>query len=115
MQRRLRSGAFVAIAQLDGATIKRVIDDWGRTPQPYRDAVGGAMVYPPAYQQVLGHAVGVSESAARFLTKPLIQRSRIALRPIRAARDPAQVSAVLSEQQVEQTYDCILTCCYRLA
>jgi hypothetical protein len=35
-----------------GATIKRVIDDWGRTPLPYAGA-DGATVYPPAYQQVL--------------------------------------------------------------
>jgi len=42
----------VALQQVDGATIKRLIDDWGRTPLPYRDADGG-MVYPPAYQKVL--------------------------------------------------------------
>src|SRR5208282_4129768 len=45
---RTRSGALFALAQLDGSTIKRVIDDWGRTPQPYRDA-DGAVVFPPAY------------------------------------------------------------------
>jgi hypothetical protein len=49
---RTRSGQLCALAQLDGATIKRVIDDWGRTPLPYVDA-DGATVCPPAYQQVL--------------------------------------------------------------
>ena len=34
---RTRSGQLFALQQLDGATIKRVIDDWGRTPQPYRN------------------------------------------------------------------------------
>jgi hypothetical protein len=29
-----------------------VIDDWGRTPQPFA-AADGATIYPPAYQQVL--------------------------------------------------------------
>src|SRR5579885_2150053 len=49
---RTRSGRLCALQQLDGATIKRVIDDWGRTPVPYR-GIDGKMVYPPAYQQVL--------------------------------------------------------------
>ena len=50
--RRTRSGQLCALQQLDGSTIKRVIDDWGRTPQPYTDA-DGVVVFPPAYQQVL--------------------------------------------------------------
>ena len=37
---RTRSGQLCALQQLDGATIKRVIDDWGRTPQPYAGADG---------------------------------------------------------------------------
>jgi hypothetical protein len=44
---RTRAGKLCALAQFDGATIKRVIDDWGRTPQPYRDAAG-ATINPPA-------------------------------------------------------------------
>src|SRR5487761_358804 len=41
--RRTRDGKLCALEPLDGSTIKRVIDDWGRTPQ-----------HPaPAYQQVL--------------------------------------------------------------
>jgi hypothetical protein len=35
--RRTRAGQLCALQQIDGATIKRVIDDWGRTPQPYWD------------------------------------------------------------------------------
>jgi hypothetical protein len=31
------------LAQLDGATIKRVIDDWGRTPQPYAGPDGATV------------------------------------------------------------------------
>ena len=55
--------------QLDGATIKRVIDDWGRTPQPYRDA-DGAMVFPPAYQQVLKGLPAVNYSARDIIYRP---------------------------------------------
>jgi SPP1 gp7 family putative phage head morphogenesis protein len=40
---RTRGGKMIALQQIDGATIKRVIDDWGRTPAPPA----------PAYQQVL--------------------------------------------------------------
>jgi hypothetical protein len=34
---RTRSGALAALHQLDGATIKRVIDDWGRPAVVLRD------------------------------------------------------------------------------
>jgi len=59
---RTRSGQLCALQQLDGGTIKRVIDDWGRTPQPYRDAEG-VVFFPPAYQQVLKGMPAVDYSA----------------------------------------------------
>ena len=66
---RTRSGQLCALQQLDGATIKRVIDDWGRTPQPYRGA-DGAMVYPPAYQQVLKGLPAVDYAARDIIYRP---------------------------------------------
>ncbi len=42
-KRRNRGGQLIALEPIDGATIKRVIDDWGRTPAPP----------VPAYQQIL--------------------------------------------------------------
>jgi SPP1 gp7 family putative phage head morphogenesis protein len=42
-RRRTRGGQLFALEPIDGATIKRIIDDWGRTPAPPA----------PAYQQVL--------------------------------------------------------------
>jgi hypothetical protein len=66
---RTRSGALCALQQLDGATIKRVIDDWGRTPQPYCDA-DGAVVFPPAYQQVLKGLPAVNYSARDIIYRP---------------------------------------------
>ncbi len=66
---RTRSGQLCALQQLDGGTIKRVIDDWGRTPQPYRDA-DGAIVYPPAYQQVLKGLPAVNYSARDIIYRP---------------------------------------------
>lgn len=41
--RRTRGGDLYALEQIDGATVKRVIDDWARTPE----------APTPAYQQVL--------------------------------------------------------------
>jgi Phage portal protein len=47
-----------------------VIDDWGRTPQPY-EAADGALVYPPAYQQVLKGLPAVNYAA-----RDIIYRAR---------------------------------------
>jgi len=51
-KQRNRGGELIALHPLDGGTIKRVIDNWGRTPQPYIDE-SGKLVTLPAYQQVL--------------------------------------------------------------
>src|SRR6202041_243746 len=66
---RTRAGELCALQQLDGATIKRVIDDWGRTPQPYADA-DGAVVFPPAYQQVLKGLPAVNYAAHDIIYRP---------------------------------------------
>jgi len=66
---RTRAGQLCALQQLDGATIKRLIDDWGRTPQPYRDD-SGAVVFPPAYQQVLKGLPAVDYSARDIIYRP---------------------------------------------
>ena len=63
------SGQFVTLQQLDGATVKRVIDDWGRTPLPFADA-DGMIVYPPAYQQVLKGMPAVNYSARDIIYRP---------------------------------------------
>jgi hypothetical protein len=58
---RNRGGKMISLPYVDGASIKRVIDDWGRTP-----------AYPsPAYQQVLKHLPAVD-----YTTKDLIYRPR---------------------------------------
>ena len=66
---RTRSGQLCALQQLDGATIKRVIDDWGRTPQPFA-AADGTTVFPPAYQQVLKGLPAVNYSARDIVYRP---------------------------------------------
>jgi hypothetical protein len=66
---RTRSGQLCALAQLDGSTIKRVIDDWGRTPQPFATA-DGTTIYPPAYQQVLKGLPAVNYSARDIVYRP---------------------------------------------
>ncbi len=81
---RTRSGQLCALAQLDGSTIKRVIDDWGRTPQPYYDPLSspaggtgesGGMVFPPAYQQVLKGLPAVNYSAHDIIYRPRNMRA----------------------------------------
>jgi phage portal protein BeeE len=66
---RTRSGQLCALQQLDGSTIKRVIDDWGRTPLPYA-AADGTTIFPPAYQQVLKGLPAVNYSARDIVYRP---------------------------------------------
>ena len=67
-RQRARDGSLLALHPLDGATIKRVIDDWGRTPQPFLD--NGALVYPVAYQQILKGYPAVDYSARDLIYAP---------------------------------------------
>lgn len=69
---RYRGGRLLHLLQLDGATIKPVIDNWGRTPQPYSD--GSAMVYPVAYQQALKGFPAVDYSTRDLLYRPRNRR-----------------------------------------
>jgi hypothetical protein len=67
-RQRARGGELVALHPLDGATIKRVIDDWGRTPQPFYD--NGALVHPVAYQQILKGYPAVDYAARDIIYAP---------------------------------------------
>lgn len=67
--KRNRGGKLLALEYLDGATIKRVIDDWGRTPQAFSQ--DGKTVWPTAYQQVLK-----GYPAIDYTTRDLIYRPR---------------------------------------
>ena len=55
-----RGGKLLALEQLDGATVKRVIDDWGRTPMPPA----------PAYQQTLKGLPAVNYTSDQLLYLP---------------------------------------------
>ena len=63
-----RGGRLAALLPIDGATIKPVIDDWGRTPQPYVE--NGAMAYPVAYQQILKGYPAVDYSVRDLIYRP---------------------------------------------
>ena len=58
--RRSHDGRLCALEPLDGATIKRIIDDWGRTPVPPE----------PAYQQVLKGLPAVDYTTDELLYLP---------------------------------------------
>ena len=68
-----RTGALLALHPLDGATIKPVLDAWGRTPRPFAQA--GKLVYPVAYQQVLKGLPAVDYSVRDVLYRPRNLRS----------------------------------------
>jgi len=63
-----RSGRLRALMPLDGATIKPILDSWGRTPQPY--AENGTTVYPPAYQQILKGYPAIDYSVRDLIYRP---------------------------------------------
>jgi hypothetical protein len=63
-----RGGHLTALLPIDGATIKPVIDDWGRTPQPFDE--NGATVYPVAYQQILKGYPAVDYSVRDLIYRP---------------------------------------------
>ena len=63
-----RSGALLALHPLDGATIKPVLDAWGRTPRPF--AQNGKLVYPVAYQQILKGMPAVDYSERDIIYRP---------------------------------------------
>ena len=70
-------GKLLGLHPLDGATIKRVIDAWGRTPTalipligPDGKAVPGKLVKPPAYQQVLKGFPAINYTADEMIYKP---------------------------------------------
>lgn len=65
---RTRGGKLLALRQLDGATIKRVIDDWGRTPRPYVD--GGKTIYPAAYQEILKGFPAIDYTTRDIIYRP---------------------------------------------
>ena len=81
---RTRSGQLCALQQLDGSTLKRVIDDWGRTPQPFA-ADDGTTIYPPAYQQVLKGLSAVNYSARDIVYRPRHVRGGLARHEFGAA------------------------------
>ncbi len=66
--RRDRAGRLNALMPIDGATIKPVIDNFGRTPEPYMQ--DGAVVYPTAYQQVLKGYPAIDYSVRDLIYRP---------------------------------------------
>lgn len=59
-KRRLRNGGLFSLEIIDGSTIKRVIDDWGRTPE----------APAPAYQQILKGFPAVNYTTQDLLYLP---------------------------------------------
>lgn len=70
-KQRNNGGQLIALHPLDGATIKRVVDDWGRTPRGF-DAAGNAL---PAYQQILKGFPAVNYTADDIIYAPRNVRS----------------------------------------
>lgn len=90
--RRDSHGGLTAIQNMDGATLKRVINDWGRTPEPFpwagepfnwngqevnRESFAKAgfkllhgIAYPPCWQQILKGLPATNLTALDLLYRP---------------------------------------------
>lgn len=101
-KRRNRGGNLIALEQLDGATIKVVIDDWGRTPQPFMQ--GGAILYPPAYQQNLSGLPAVNYSVRDVLYRPYNKRVHKAYGYSPVEQILATVNIAMRRQQFQLSY-----------
>ncbi len=68
-----RAGQALFLHPVDGATIKPVLDAWGRPPRPFTQ--DGALVYPVAYQQILKGLPAIDYSVRDIIYRPRNQRA----------------------------------------
>jgi hypothetical protein len=68
-----RAGGLLALHPLDGATIKPVLDAWGRTPRAF--VQNGKLVYPVAFQQILKGVPAVNYGERDIVYRPRNVRS----------------------------------------
>lgn len=101
-KRRNRGGNLVALEQIDGATIKPVIDDWGRTPQPYW--LGGEIFYPPAFQQNLQGLPAVNYSTRDMIYRPYNKRVHKVYGYSEVEQVLTTVNIALRRQQFQLSY-----------
>ncbi|UHC17296.1 phage portal protein [Methylobacterium currus] len=71
-KRRDYAGNLLALEPIDGATIKPLVDDWGRIPEPMVRA--GETEWPDAYQQILKGLPAVNYTANDLLYRPRNRR-----------------------------------------
>lgn len=64
-RRKTYGGELYALQPLDGGTIKRVIDNWGNTPEPPA----------PAYQQVLKGYPAIDYTSDELIYRPRVRRT----------------------------------------
>jgi hypothetical protein len=85
--RRDRAGDLIGLGNMDGSTIKRVLDEWGRTPEPAIDGqplpehferygyrAHNGFAYPTTHQQVLKGLPAVNYTAIDLISKPFNPR-----------------------------------------
>ncbi len=72
LKRRDYAGNLLALEPIDGATIKPLVDDWGRVPEPMLRA--GETEWPDAYQQILKGLPAVNYTANDLLYRPRNRR-----------------------------------------
>ncbi len=97
-----RKGALLALHPLDGATIKPVLDAWGRTPRPF--VQNGQRIYPVAYQQILKGMPAVDYTERDILYRPRNVRAHRAYGYSPVEQVIATVNIGLKRQLHQLTY-----------
>lgn len=101
-KRRNRGGQLIALEQIDGATIKVIIDDWGRTPQPY--LVNNQILWPPAFQQVLSGVPAVNYTVRDILYAPYNRRVQKAYGYSEVEQVMTTVQIAMNRQKYQMSY-----------
>jgi hypothetical protein len=101
-KRRNRGGQLIGLEQIDGATIKVIIDDWGRTPQPY--LMNNQVFWPPAFQQVLSGVPAVNYTVRDIIYAPYNKRVQKAYGYSEVEQVMTTVQIAMNRQKFQQSY-----------
>lgn len=101
-KRRNRGGQLIGLEQIDGSTMKVIIDDWGRTPQPY--LLNNQVFWPPAYQQVIAGIPAINYTVRDIVYAPYNRRVQKAYGYSEVEQVMTTVQIAMNRQKFQMSY-----------